>query len=314
MQKPQPADLKPVVISHRGRTAYSAAITPGYGANLVSFQADGTEFIHYDASILLGGGKFTGAFNMFPTPCRLANCSYEFEGRMIVQRKRGEDVFIHGLIRDEALAFTAEPSKIVSRIDIKPGSPVYEGFPFSCTFTLIHALDDNGLTVTFQVANTDSRRLPFGYGIHPYWRIHGRRDEVRLRIPCDSTLESKDLVPTGGTTPVAGTPLDFRKAKPLAGLTPDNVFFKRNPGESAEVIYDALGRRLVIEASAHFPHMIVYTASPEAPFVCVENLTTSPNAQNLVAKGDNSVANVLYADPGQTVEGWVRYSVRPSVG
>ena len=43
----------------------------------------------------------------------------------------------------------------------------------------------------------------------------------------------------------------------------------------------------------------------------MENLTTCPNGQNLAAKGDNSVANVLHADPGQTVEGWVRYSVRP---
>ena len=48
-------------------------------------------------------------------------------------------------------------------------------------------------------------------------------------------------MPTGGTTPVKDTPLDFRKAKPLGDLTPDNVFFKRHPGDTAEVIYDSLG-------------------------------------------------------------------------
>ena len=216
-------------------------------------------------------------------------------------------------MRDEAFAFAAEPSKVTSWIDFKPGTPVYEGFPYACTFKVIHSLDDAGLTVAYQVVNRDARRIPFGYGIHPYWRLHGSREEVRLRIPCDRVLESKELVPTGSTIPVSGTPLDFRALKPLGALTPDNVFWKREPGTDAEIRYDDLGKKLVIEASAQFPHMIVYTVAG-ASFVCVENLTTSPNGQNVAAGGDNSVANVLSVEPGRTAEGWVRYSVRPSNG
>ena len=75
MQKPAPDALKPVVIAHRGRTNYSAAVTPGYGANLISLQAAGTEYILYDEALCRSGEKYTVAFNMFPTPCRLANCS-----------------------------------------------------------------------------------------------------------------------------------------------------------------------------------------------------------------------------------------------
>lgn len=313
MQKPAANGLTPVTIAHHGRTDYQAAVTPGYGANLVSFRADGTELIYFDEAQCRSGEKHTGAFNMFPTPCRLKNCAYTFDGRSISQKKRGEQVFIHGLVRDEAFAFTAEPSKIASWIDIAPGTPVYEGFPFACTFRMIHALDDAGLTVTFQVVNRDTCRIPFGYGIHPYWRLYGSREEIRLRLPCARVLESKDLVPTGRTLPVEGTPLDFRKLKPLGSLVPDNVFWKREPGETAELRLDLLGKKIVFEASPHFPHMIVYTTAG-APFVCVENLTTSPNGQNLAAAGDNAVANLLTVDPGKTVEGWVRYSVRPAKG
>lgn len=309
MQKPQPDALKPVQISYTGKTAYQAAITPGFGSNLVSLQADGTEFIYYDEALVRSGEKYTGAFNMFPTPCRLADCTYSYDGRTITQNKRGEKVFIHGLVRDEAFSFTAEPARIVSWIDFNPGTPVYEGFPFACTFKMIHSLDETGLTVTFQVINRDTRRLPFGYGIHPYWRLQGSRDGVLIRVPCDNLLESKDLVPTGGTVPIDGSPFDFRKPKPLGALLPDNIFWKRQPGETAEVQFATLGRKLVIEASDQFPHMIVYTAAG-AGYVCVENLTTSPNAQNVIAKAGNAVANVLFAEPGQTVEGWVRYSVR----
>ncbi|MFO7534334.1 MAG: hypothetical protein R6X19_01390 [Kiritimatiellia bacterium] len=311
MQKPLPNALKPVVIHHHGRTDYEAAVTPGYGANLVSFRADGTEFIYFDEALCRSGEKYTGAFNMFPTPCRLANCSYEYDGRKIVQNKRGEQVFIHGLVRDEAFSFMAEPGRVSSWIDITPGNPIYEGFPFSCTFKMIHALDDNGLTITFQVINRDTRRLPFGYGIHPYWRLHGSRDEVLLRIPCDRTLEAQALVPTGGTIPVEGTPFDFRKLKPLGDLLPDHVYYKREPGETAEIRHLNLGRKIVIEASEAFTHMIAYTAAGTA-FVCVENLTTSPNAQNLA--GEHPAAHLLSAEPGQTVEGWLRYSVLPVNG
>ncbi len=309
MQKPADS-LNPVVITHRGRTAYQASITPGYGANLTSFQANGTEMIYFDEALCQNGEKYTGAFNMFPTPCRLADCAYAYDGRTITQNKRGEKVFIHGLVRDEAFSFQAEPSRVVSWIDFNPGTPVYEGFPFTCTFKLIHALDDSGLTVTFQVINRDTRRLPFGYGIHPYWRLQGSRDDVLIRVPCDHLLESKDLVPTGGTIPIDGSPLDFRKPKPLGNLLPDNIFWKRQPGETADLQFTKLGRTLTLEASHHFPHVIVYTAAG-AEYVCVENLTTSPNGQNLIAKSGNTVANVLVAEPGQTVEGWVRYSVRP---
>ena len=33
---------------------------------------------------------------MFPTPCRLTDCKYVFDGREVLQRKGGEDVDIHG--------------------------------------------------------------------------------------------------------------------------------------------------------------------------------------------------------------------------
>lgn len=304
---------KPVVITHPGRTDYQAAVTPGMGANLVSFQADGTEYVYYDEALLKRDGKFTGAFNMFPTPCRLADCAYTFEGRRISQVKRGKPVFIHGLVRDEAFQYETGQDRICSWIDIDPRSPLYEGFPFTCSFRVTHRVGENGLTVTFQLVNQDTRRIPFGYGIHPYWLLHGSRDEVRLRIPCDRMLESKDLVPTGNTLPVKGTPFDFRTLKPLGNLLPDHVFWKPRSEDPAEIRYDALEKKIVIETGPSFAHMIVYTAAG-APFVCVENLTTCPNAQNIAAAGDNSMTHLLTAEPGQTVEGWLRYSVRPSLG
>ena len=302
-------DLKAETISAHGRVALQAQVTPGLGANLISFTVDGTELIYWDAPGLLAGETFTGAFTMFPTPCRLANAGYEFEGRRVEQRKYGEPVFIHGLLRDESLQYRIESNRITSWLDITPEHPVYEGFPYRCRFSVTHALQDDSLTVSFALDNRDICNIPFGYGIHPFWRLHGTREEMVVRIPCDYTLDLEELIPTGGCTPVAGTPLDLRAGKSLQDLYIDNAFWKRNPGDSAEIGYRALGKSLVITASDNFPHMIVY--APEGqPFVCVENLTTCPNAPNLVSAGHGQLANMLVAAPATSVTGLIKYTIK----
>lgn len=301
--------LKPETITSSGRFALNAQVTPGIGANLISFKADGEELIYWDEAGFLAGETFTGAFTMFPTPCRLDNCSYEFEGRRIVQKKGGEQVFIHGLVRDEAMQFRNEGNSLTCWIDITPEHPVYEGFPYHCRFSVSHTLGEDSLTVSFKLENKDTRSIPFGYGIHPFWRIHGQRKDMIVRVPCDYILDLENLVPTGGVTKVENAGLDIRKGKSLDGFYIDNAFWKRNPGDSAELTQLAIGKAIVFEASDNFPHMIVY--APEGqPFVCVENLTTCPNAPNLVTAGYGEVANMLVAAPGTTVEGWIRYTIK----
>ncbi len=326
MQALSPERLEPETIHlHGGDGAYelSAQILPKLGANLISFNFNGTELIHWDEKAFLADMKFTGAFNMFPTPCRLANCSYEFEGKKIVQRKKGKDVFIHGLIRDEIMESRNDGDRITSWLNINPDHAVFEGFPFKCMFSVTHSLHKpdskdspaepgygSGLTVSFRIQNNDSSNIPCGYGIHPFWRIQGQRKDVLVSIPCDHVLELKDLIPTGNYMPVTGTDLDLRKLRSIENLYIDNTFWKRKPGKKAEIVFKAIGRKIVIEASDNFPIKIVY--SPEnKEYICVETLTTSPNAPNLVSTGKENIANMLVIPPGDSAEGWIRYTVEP---
>jgi len=295
-------------IERKGRFDLSASILPNLGANLVSFTVDGTELLLCRADVLHHDEPFTGAFNMFPTPCRLAGGTYTFEGRQIVQRKNGKPRAIHGLIFDEPMQIQNRGDAVTSSLRIEPDHPVYEGFPYQCVFEITHALHEAGLTLSFKITNTDSGNLPFGYGVHPYWRLQGERKDVRVRVPCDHTLDLDNLVPTGGVTPVEGTEVDLRSGRDLTTLFIDNAFWKRNAGDSAELTLGSIGKRIVYEASENFPHMIVY--APEGgEFVCVENLTTCPNAPNLVEAGHGDMANMLVVPPGRTEEGWIKYTI-----
>jgi len=72
------------------------------------------------------------------------------------------------------------------------------------------------------------------------------------------------LIPTGGTRSVDGTPLDFRSLRPLGDQTPDHIYWKRHRDATAELYPSGQGVRVVLSASPDFTHMILY-APPDAP-------------------------------------------------
>ena len=116
-------------------------VLPKLGANLASLKVDGDELIHFDKAPLLADGEsYTGCFMMFPTPCRLTDSKYTFGGREIRQTKYGQDVFIHGLLRDETFTVTRGENSLTCSITIDEKHPVYEGYPFPCTFSIEFSL------------------------------------------------------------------------------------------------------------------------------------------------------------------------------
>jgi len=292
-----------------GGHTVSVAILPRMAANLVSFQVDGREFIHFDPDRVLANGEdMTGGFQMFPTPCRLTESRYVFQGREIVQRKHGEDVFIHGLVRDEPFSVRKTEREIVSVLEITSSHPVHEGFPFPGRLTTIHRLIPGGMEVHFGFENLGNSPAPVGYGLHPFWRIPGKRADLLVRIPADNIMELVDLIPTGKLIPVAGTGYDWRQWRSLEGVEIDAVFYPKRPEDTAGITFVDEGIRLRLQASANMRHMICYAPAGQ-PFVCLENLTCSPNDPNLYAAGYPGESRMAIVPPGETWSGWIRYTV-----
>jgi len=287
----------------------SLAILPRMGANLVSFQVDGREFIHFDPkSILADAGAMTGAFQMFPTPCRLTGSRYSFGGREIAQRKRGEEVSIHGLVRDEPFAVRKGERELVSTLGVTETHPVHEGFPFPGRLTTAHRLIPSGMEVHFEFQNLGDSPAPVGYGLHPFWRIPGKRSAVLVKIPTDNIMELVDLIPTGKLIPVGGTGYDWREWRSLEGVEIDAVFYPRGPQDTAGITFVDEGIRLVLQASANMRHMICYAPAGQ-PFVCLENLTCSPDDPNLYRDGFKEESGMAVVRPGEKWSGWIRYTV-----
>jgi aldose 1-epimerase len=299
-------------ISKAGKYELSAQIAPEMGANLVSFKVNESELIYFNHDLLLNHNKITGAFNMFPTPCRLENCSYEFENKKIHQVKHGHEVFMHGLIRDEVFEWQKTESSVTSHIDITPKHPVYRAFPFRCNIQITHTITEDGLRLSVLVENKDTCNIPLTYGVHPYWNIQGQRKDNLLKIPCNYTMPFEGQFPTGEIQKVDGSELDLRKYTGLENLFIDNVFWKKEPKQNAEILFKALEKKVVIETSDIFTHMIVYSPKGQ-PYFCVENLTGSPNAQNLAAKGFNKESGLIILPVGKKIQGRINYSIEESL-
>jgi len=285
-----------------------AGVQPMCGANLVSLRIDGQEYLHYDEEALLGDEeRFTGCFIMFPTPCRVPDGRYEFAGRTVTQIKGGRLHTIHGLVRDEAFAFELTDGGIDLSLDITPDHPVHEGFPFPGRLSVSLRLLETGLEYSFSFENCGPSPAPVGFGLHPFWRIPGRREDVYLSVPCAQTMVLENLIPTGATEEAAGTPLDLRHGRCLEGLDLDNVFLGRTGGEPARIEYRDLRKSMTLRADEIFSHQIVY-CPPGEPFVCLENLTCAPNAVNLQsAPAETSGFRVI--EPGRSLSGTTRFIV-----
>ena len=316
-----PSDLRPETLEATiSGHATRIAVLPRMGANLVSFQMDGREFIHFDAPrVLADSGQMTGCFHMFPTPCALDKGRYVFQGREVVQQKRGEVISNHGLLRDETFAITKTDTELTAWLEWGEGDAVYEGFPWAGRVEIRYRLIARGLEVRFAFENRGDSPAPVGYGIHPFWQFTCDRADALVKVPAEYRLALDNYVdqnPTGELIPVEGTKYDLRDYRPLAGLFIDDVFWPRPESEQAAVAFPGEGPfgaaqgelRVKIEASANMRHLVCY--SPEArPFVCIENLTSAPDAQNLYAKGFEELSGLTIVEPGERMEAWVRWEV-----
>ena len=99
------------------------------------------------------------------------------------------------------------------------------GYPWTVDLHVLYDLSADGLTVTQTATNLSDRPAPYASGAHPYLSAgSGPVDDWELTLPASLRLLSDERQLPVGEEDVAGTPYDFRVARPVRDTRLDHAF------------------------------------------------------------------------------------------
>jgi aldose 1-epimerase len=248
---------------------------------------------------------------LFPFPNRIRDARYTFEGRDYELAANKGPNAIHGFALESpwevvALDATAAGARIIGRFRLSEQAPEdLPRWPSDAAIELSYTLAGRRLTLEATVRNPGPTDLPWGFGIHPYFRLpfDPSADPARTRVvlPASKFWVLDDALPTGEVRPV-DPPRDFRLGKPMAGLQADDVLtgLDFEGGRcTCRLIDENLGAEFRMSFGRTFRELVVFTP-PFHPgnVVAVEPYTQTTDAIHLQPRGIDAGLRVLA--PGQS--------------
>ena len=235
---------------------------------------------------------------LVPWPNRVRDGRYAFDGAEhrleLTEPERGNA--LHGLVLHSRWQGVRTSARRVSlSYELHP----HAGYPFTLALAVSYELASGGVVMTLHATNVGAERAPFGAGFHPYLTPGTARvEDVALEIPASTRVPVDErLLPSGSTTPVDGTELDFRGGRRLGALRLDACFgdLGRSPAGVARVrlATEPGAGQLTVWMDERFRFVQVFTADAA---VAIEPMTCAPDAFNT---GDGLVV----LEPGASFTG-----------
>jgi aldose 1-epimerase len=167
-----------------------------------------------------------------------------------------------------------------------------------------YRLQANTLRLTLLVENPGEIDLPFGLGIHPYFRVPlggGDRDDCRIRVPVSQRWELENMIASGRVSPVTddvklAEGARFGDTQLDAGFT--GLGFDGDRCR-AEVHDPGSGRTLHLSFDKTFPHCVVFNP-PHREAICIEPYSCICDPFRLQPQGIDAGLRVL--SPGQSLK------------
>jgi aldose 1-epimerase len=296
---------------HDDATGASASILPSYGFNLFDLRlpvggqarpmlAAAADFADHPSHPARSGVPI-----LFPFPNRIKDGRFTFGGRSYQLPANNGPNAIHGFAMEAAwdvVEHKASPDEafLVGHYQISRQSPgALALWPTDAILEVRYGLAGRSLSMKVTISNPTADDLPFGFGIHPYFRLPfppgGDLEKTRVILPASRYWVLKDSLPTGENEPVDRR-LDFRAGQAIKGLKLDDVLtgLEFTAGRCVARLVD-----LEKKAEFHlifdngFRELVVYTPSNQPDVLAVEPYTQTTDAINLQSQGCDAGLRVL---------------------
>ncbi|WP_448204749.1 aldose 1-epimerase [Azospirillum sp. sgz302134] len=247
-----------------------------------------------DWALASGSAIDMGCFPLVPFSNRIDGGRFRFDGRDVELPldMDGCPHAIHG--HGWRAAWTVEDrEESFARLVYRHAA---DGWPWRYGATQDIVLEEDGLHVALDLVNEDSRPMPAGIGLHPYFpKPPGTRLDARVHNVWmnDPTLLPAERAPL----PAAW---DFPEGVEMDRTVLDNGFTGWD-GRAA-LTWPGLGLRLTLTADGPFGHLVIYAPRGE-DYLCVEPVTHMTDAVNRSREAD---AGLCTLQPGESLRGTIR--------
>ena len=190
-------------------------VVPAAGANAYSLKFDGRELLKTPKSLKELPGFVNGNPLLYPTPNRVRNAEFTFEGQQFKFPANNKGNFLHGLVHnvkwEQMQASKSEgAAELNCELAFRPGSEQYRLFPYGHNLRMTYKVSNGRVEMTYTVDNFGDKPLPFGFAFHPWFLYLGDRANTYLTIPATHHMESPQQLPTGRLEELSGSPFDVR--------------------------------------------------------------------------------------------------------
>jgi galactose mutarotase-like enzyme len=186
----------------------------------------------------------------------------------------------HGWARDLYWQIEEHDARSVTGL-LVPTNGMRAAFPFPFSLRLRYRLDRRALVLDTTLENTGPTPFPYALGFHPYLRTpagNPGRDRCRINLGAGTRLQTPD-----GWRTVTREAVGARTIGAADGELGGSIVLTDTAMRAMEVEDPTAGlvTRVSVEDSEQtFPVWVVWSAAPDAPYVCLEPWTDAPNALN----------------------------------
>lgn len=313
--------MEPITLTDAA-TGSSAKILSGLGFNCYSFQASlggqSVEILWSEADFPSGQCKpsHSGIPILFPFPGRLRGSHLAYEGQTYpLGSDDGRGNAIHGFVLNRPWRIVESlPHRAVGEFHASIDEPgLIRRWPTDFRLTVAYELRGNTLSAEVEVQNPGPARLPFGLGLHPYFRLPlnagGQPEACQVTVPVSEYWELSNMLPTGRRLPADGLRA-LASGISFSQMQLDDVFTGLGvaAGRSLAIVEDARsGHTLELSFDAAFRECVVYNP-PHREAVCIEPYTCVPDAYELQAAGIET--GLRFLQPGEVFQTRFEITVR----
>lgn len=173
------------------------------------------------------------------------------------------------------------------------------GFPFAYKSELRFQLFDDRLVATIKLVNEDSRPMPAGIGIHPYFI---RDPDTRVRVRAMKVWPA-DAVKKGLASQPVPPEWDFSSFRDFGEVDLDHSFADWDC--RYDIVWPSLSTALSVTADPIFRNLLIFVPRGGDHF-CIEPISNAMDAFNLAALGFEG-HNVSVLQPGHQLVGTVTF-------